>query len=172
MSEVDQPLAALPIPPIREMDLTAHGVYQHFVSSGRRGQLVNYLLSLDRMDRWAVDHNEMTSPEAFAIQLLLKDLGAFVEEAAALLHLVPQEFATVLAHLTTTRCMYVIRYVSQHNPEFLDTLGQLIANDRGAHPDLSVILRRFQAFSKGRLLGEIFSGKRLERIVSIMGSYR
>lgn len=172
MAETDQPsLADVPIPQIDELDLTAHGVFQHFVASGRRGQLLTFLLALDRLDKWAVDFNEMTSPQAFDIQLYLQDLSRFVAASSEVLHRVPREFAEVLAHLTTTRCMYLIRYVSQNNPDFLDGLAFLIESDGGADPNLVAIRRRFEAFSKARLLGEIFSGKRLHRIVSIMGSY-
>ncbi len=113
----------------------------------------------------------MTSPQAFDIQLYLQDLSRFVAASSEVLHRVPREFAEVLAHLTTTRCMYLIRYVSQNNPDFLDGLAFLIESDGGSDPNLVAIRRRFEAFSKARLLGEIFSGKRLHRIVSIMGSY-
>lgn len=172
MADSHESLAELPIPPIDDLDLTAHGVFQHFVANGRRGQLLTFVLALDRLDRWAVDYNEMTSPKKFDIQLYLQDLGDFVQASAAVLHRVPREFAEVLAHLTTTRCMYLIRFVSQHNKQFLDTLAFLIETEGGRSPSLSAIRRRFEAFSKARLLGEIFSGKRLNRIVSIMGSYR
>lgn len=172
MSEGEQQsLADVAIPQIGELDLTAHGVFQHFVSSGRRGQLLTFLLALDRLDKWAVDFNEMTSPQAFDIQLYLQDLGRFVAASAVVLHRVPREFAEVLAHLTTTRCMYLIRYVAQNNPQFLDSLAMLIEAGGATEPNLVAIRRRFEAFSKARLLGEIFSGKRLHRIVSIMGSY-
>jgi hypothetical protein len=165
-------LANVPIPQIDKLDLTAHGVFQHFAGSGRRGQLLTFLLALDRLDKWAVDFNEMTSPNAFDIQLYMQDLSKFVLSSSLVLHRVSREFSEVLAHLTTTRCMYVIRYVSQTNPRFLDALALLIESDEGVDPNLIAIRRRFEAFSKARLLGEIFSGRRLHRIASIMGSYR
>jgi hypothetical protein len=168
----DQHFANMPIPTIDELDLTAHGVFGHFVTSGRRGQLLAFLLALDRLDSWAVDFNELTSPQVFDIQLYLQDLKQFVESSSQVLHKVPREFAEVLAHLTTTRCMYLIRYVSQTNPQFLDSLAYLIESEDGDNQNLAAIRRRFEAFSKARLLGEIFSGKRLHHIVSIMGSYQ
>lgn len=173
MGAMTEPLGAIPIPKIApdEFDLTAHGVFQHFVSSGRRGQLLTFLLALDRLDRWAVDFEEHSSPQAFEVQLYLNDLGEFVKASASVLHRVPREFGELLAHLTTTRCMYLIRYVGQHNPKFLDELASLLDGDVGANSDLAAIKRRFEAFSRARLLGEIFSGQRLSRIISIMGSY-
>lgn len=168
---VESTLADAQIPQIDELDLTAHGVFQHFASSGRRGQLLTFLLALDRLDKWAVDYSEMTSPHAFDIQLFLQDLGGFIAATSGALHRYPREFAEVLARLTTTRCMYVIRYVAQRNPQFLDNLAGLIELESEGNPNLIAIRRRFEAFSKARLLGEIFSGKRLNRIVSIMGSY-
>jgi len=167
--ESGQELADLPIPPISELDLTATGVFQHFVASGRRGQVLTFLMALDRLDSWAVDYHETNSPRVFDIQAYLLDLQTFVEASATVLHRVPREFVGVLAHLTTTRCMYLIRYVAQHNPAFLDHLAYLMEGEVDA--DLAAIRRRFEAFSKARVLGEMFSGKRLHRIVSIMGAY-
>lgn len=173
MSDTHPPsmLSTLPIPPIESLDLTAVGVLRHFADSGRRAQLVNYLVALDRADQWAVDFNEMSSPDSMQVQLFLQDLSRFVESSADVLHRVPLPVAELLSHLTTTRCMYLIRYISQSNPDFLDNLAFLIESNSAGNADLAAIRRRFEAFSKGRLLGEIFSGKRLERIVSIMGSY-
>lgn len=165
-------VADIEIPPITSPDLTAQEVFQHFVASQKRAQLLTFLLALDRFDKWAVDFNEMTSPQVFDIQLYLQELASFVESSAKVLHRVPREFTEVLAHLTTTRCIYLIRYVAQKNPEFLDQLTYLIELDDGGDPNVAAIRRRFEAFSKARLLGEIFSGQRLSRIVSIMGSYK
>jgi len=102
----------------------------------------------------------------------LQELATFVERSALALHRVPKEFVELLAHLTTTRCIYLIRYIAQKNPEFLDELTYLIEQDDGMNPDVSAIRRRIVAFSNARMLGEIFSGKRLERIVEIMRSYK
>jgi hypothetical protein len=168
VDEEQASLGNVPIPQIEKLDLTAHGVFQHFAGSGR----LTFLLALDRLDKWAVDFDEMTSPDAFDIQLYMQDLSRFVLSSSMVLHRVSREFSEVLAHLTTTRCMYVIRYVSQNNPRFLDALALLIESDDRSDPNLIAIRRRFEAFSKARLLGEIFSGRRLHRIASIMGSYK
>lgn len=166
---IDETLAGSEIPPITHLDLTAHAVFQHFVSSGKRGQLLAFLLALDRYDKWTVDFQESTSPQVFDIQHYLQELSLFVADSASVLHRVPRELAEVLAHLTTTRCMYLIRYIGQHNPEFLDSLATLL-EQHGEDAHVAAIRRRFEAFSKARMLGEIFSGKRLSRIVTIMGN--
>jgi hypothetical protein len=167
---IEESLADSEIPIIAHVDLTAHEVFQHFVSSGKRGQLLAFLLALDRYDTWAVDFQESTSPQVFDIQQYLQELSDFVGGSVTVLHRVPAELAEVLAHLTTTRCMYLIRFIGQRNPEFLDALARLLEQDGGANPNISAIRRRFQAFSNGNLLGEMFSGARLRRIVAIMGS--
>ena len=100
MEETDlSPLAGVPVPQINELDLTAHGVFQHFVASGRRAQLLTFLLALDRMDKWAVDFDEMSSPNTFDIQLYLEALMQFVAASSEVLPRVPREFADLLANV-------------------------------------------------------------------------
>ena len=43
-------VADIEIPPITSPDLTAQEVFQHFVSSQKRAQLLTFLLALDRFD--------------------------------------------------------------------------------------------------------------------------
>lgn len=164
-------LRGVEIPEIGTLDLTSHGVLGHFAKSTRNVQLLTFLLALDRVDRWAVDYNEDQSPKAFEIQLFMQDLQRFVESSLPVLHRVPGEFSDILAHLTTTRCMYLIRFVGQRNEEFLEKLGFLLEEGAEASPNIAAVRRRLEAFSKAKLLGEIFSGKRLTRITQIMGSY-
>lgn len=163
--------ASLEVPAISSLDLTQHSVLAHFAKTTKNVQLLNFLLALDRVDRWAVDFNESESPQVFDIQLYMQELQRFVEASLPVLHRVPKEFAEVLSHLTTTRCMYLLRYVSQHNEAFLESFGGLLEAQASNSADIAAVKRRLEAFSKARLLGEIFSGKRLNRIVQIMGSY-
>jgi len=163
-------LKSVSIPEIDKLDLTLRSVLEHFVKSTRDMKLFNFLLSMDRVDKWVIDYNELESLKAHEIQLFLQDLQHFIEASLPVLHRVPREFADILSYLTTSRCMYLIRFVGQHNEEFLDQLGFLLEEDRQS-PNIAVIRRRLEAFSKAKLLGEIFSGKRLNRILQIMGSY-
>lgn len=164
-------LRGIEIPEIGTLDLTSHGVLGHFAKSTRNVQLLTFLLALDRVDKWAVDYNEDQSSKAFEIQLFMQDLQRFVEASLPVLHRVPEEFSEILAHLTTTRCMYLIRFVGQRNEEFLEKLGFLLEEGAESSPNIAAVRRRLEAFSKAKLLGEIFSGKRLTRITKIMGSY-
>jgi|GEM_PF-1439481 len=159
------------IPEIETLDLRSHSVLAHFAKSTRNVQLLNFLLALDRVDKWALDYNESESPKALEIQLFVQDLQRFVEASLPVLHRVPREFADILCHLTTTRCMYLIRFVGQHNEEFLGRLNFLLEEEAGQSPNVAAVRRRLEAFSKAKLLGKIFSGKRLTRILQIMGSY-
>ncbi|MEX5623568.1 type IV secretion protein IcmW, partial [Pseudomonas syringae] len=76
-------------PPIDQLDLTAHGVLGHFAKSSRNAQLVSFLMSMDRLDRWAVDFDEDAPAHQFEIQLLMQEVQAFVEAYALVLHQVP-----------------------------------------------------------------------------------
>lgn len=69
-------------PAIEQLDLTAHGVLGHFAKSSRNAALVKFLISMDRLDRWAVDFDEDASGQQFEIQLLVQELQAFIEAYA------------------------------------------------------------------------------------------
>lgn len=152
------------------IDLSMQSVLRHFMKASPSGQLLNFVLALDRQDRWAVDYNEMQGAMPVRVQELVLDLQTLLEENVAVMHRVPSELASVLSHLTTSRCVYVLRYLSQHNPTFLDQFFSLVEKSE-RNPSTTTIRRRFEAFVRASLLGEIFSGQRLERIARIMGSY-
>ncbi|WP_460199040.1 type IV secretion protein IcmW (plasmid) [Xanthomonas campestris pv. passiflorae] len=155
---------------LEPIDLTEHAVLGHFARTTRNVQLLNFLMALDRVDRWAVDYADAEKAEDFEVQVFLQDLKQVVESSVAVLHRVPRELTDILAHLTTTRCMYLIRYISLRNPQFPEQLGVLLEGT-DTTPNVITVRRRLEAFSRARLLGEIFSGARLNRIVQIMGSY-
>ncbi|MBH3383309.1 type IV secretion protein IcmW [Pseudomonas juntendi] len=158
-------------PAIEQLDLTAHGVLGHFAKSSRNAALVKFLISMDRLDRWAVDFDEDASGQQFEIQLLVQELQAFIEAYAGVLHHVPQRFAELLAQLTSSRCMYLVRYVAQHNDAFTGALTPLLAGDLAQPADFTAFRRRLDAFSKAHLLSEIFCAERLREISQIMESY-
>ncbi|MBC3479041.1 hypothetical protein D3C76_431440 [compost metagenome] len=159
------------VPPIDQLDLTAHGVLGHFAASSRNVQLLNFLMAMDRVDRWAVDFDEDAPGQQFEIQLLMQEIQTFVEAYARVLHRLPQPFAELLAHLTSSRCMYLVRYVAQRNEAFTGALAALLGSDSAQSMDLAAFRRRLDAFSKTHLLSEIFCGERLREISQIMGSY-
>lgn len=167
----DIKLTGAEIPKIEALDLRAHSVLAHFAKSSRNVQLLNFLMALDRVDKWAVDFQADESEGDFDVQLLMQEVERFVEASAPVLHRVPREFTDLLAHLTTSRCMYLVRFVGQRNDAFVESLGFLLESDSGESPNIAAVRRRFEAFSRARLLGEIFSGPRLREINQIMGSY-
>ncbi|MDB6011082.1 MAG: hypothetical protein JWL65_3332 [Gammaproteobacteria bacterium] len=153
------------------LDLRAQTVYESFVTAADGGRLLTFLLALDRLDRWTVDFGEGDTRDVFDVQLFLLELGALVECSSEVLHRMPRELSEVLAHLTTTRCLYLVRELSRRNPLFLDSLTTLLSAPN-ADTNLSAIKRRFEAFDRAQLLGEIFSEERLQRILTVMRSYR
>lgn len=157
--------------PIAELDLTRYGVLGQFARSTRNPRLMQFLLALDRVDRWAVDFDEEHSERVFDVRAFVHDLQSFVDASVPVLHRVPREFADILAHVTTTRCIYLLRFVGERNNQFVDALARLLEADGAQSANIAAVRRRLEAFSKARLLGEIFSGRRLTRIMQIMGSY-
>lgn len=158
-------------PPIDQLDLTAHGVLGHFAKSSHNARLVHFLTTMDRLDRWAVDFDEDAPAHQFEIQLLMQEVQAFVEAYARVLHQVPQPFAELMAHLTSSRCMYLVRYVAQRNEAFTGAIAPLLAGDLSQPAELTAFRGRLEAFSKAHLLSEIFSAERLREISQIMESY-
>lgn len=158
------------LPTIESLDLTSNGVLKYFAQSTHNVQLLNFLLSLDQIDSWAFDHqSKMLSPQTFDIKIILQELESLIKDNVNALHHVPQELSEILSHLTTTRCLYLLSFISQQNPKFID-LFSLLLEDKQSR-EISTIRQRLEAFSKAKLLGEIFSTHRLNRIAKIMGSY-
>jgi hypothetical protein len=117
-----------------------------------------------------VDFEESTSAQPFQLQRFLSELEQLMLTSSNALHRVPAEFAEVLAHLTTTRCLYVMRYLSQRSPPFWDALGERLHAESAVNANLAVVRRRLEALARARLLAEVFSPERLQRIATLMGS--
>lgn len=160
--------AELPACAIREADLSAHGVMQHFAASSRRARLLGFLAAMDQQDQWA---NDYAVPLPFDLQRYLQALIASVQAAPGAAHGAPAAWAGLLAQLTSSRSLYLVRYIAERDEKFLDSLGVLLETAGSDAPHLAVLRQRFDAFSKAQLLGEIFSTQRLQRIASIMGTY-
>lgn len=160
--------AELPACAIREPDLSAHGLLQHFAASSRRARLLGFLAAMDQQDHWATDY---AVPLPFDLQRYLQALTVAVQAAPALPHHAAAAWGDLLAQLTSSRSLYLVRYIAERDEKFLDSLGRLLETAASDAPHLAVLRQRFDAFSKAQLLGEIFSTQRLQRIASIMGTY-
>lgn len=161
------------IPARGELDLTSHGILTHFAKSTRNVRLLNFMMALDRVDTWAVDYDaeNQTAAQAIEVSALMDNLRELIENSVPVLHRVPAELAEVLAHITTSRCMYLIRFVGHHNAAFMEAFGELLEQESGKSPSIHALRRRLEAFSKAKLLSDIFARNRIERIMKIMGSY-
>lgn len=158
-------------PAIDQLDLTTKGVLGHFAQEPCSSELMGLLMSMDKLDNWAVDQDQYGGPDQFDLQLLMQEILAFVETYSSALHYEPQLFAELLAHLTSTRCTYLYRYVAQHNVAFCQALPPLLAGGAQQPMELRVLQQRLEAFGKARLLSEIFSSERLREISQIMENY-
>jgi hypothetical protein len=152
--------------------LESHAVLSSFAKSTRSPMLMNFILSLDRVDRWAVDYDEFNADNRIEIQEVLRAMEDLVQNSVTVLHRVPRQLSEILAYFTTSRCIHLIRHISEKNPEFME---QFTLHLDDLSPDDSVALiavkRRLEALSKAKVLGDLFSGKRLERITAIMRTY-
>lgn len=160
------------MPSIEAINLTSHGVLSYFAQNSRNVALLNFLLALDRYDRWTVDFDENQSSRSLEIQLYIQSLQEFVERHVHVLHRTPEAFIDILSQVTTSRCMYLIQYAAERNAHFFECLISAIEVQSNVSSNAAIVKRRLEAFRGAQLLGEIFSEKRLKRITSIMESYQ
>jgi hypothetical protein len=160
-------------PAIKELDLSLHSVMKHFAQS-KNERLVNFLVSLDQIDTWAVDRNEdiCTTQVRNNIAHFLALITLLLNNHGKKLYLFPGEFSTIMSHLTTSRCLYLLRYLEQTDPKFFSSLANLLADRDNQSEDLACIAKRIDAFTRASLLSEIFSAGRLQEIALIMKNYR
>lgn len=162
--------------PVEAMDLTEFGVLGHFIRRSGSPKLVQYLSSLDGQDAWAVDYClSVPTTDAsvqFEVKAFLQQLEQAVATHAGDFHRATEAVADLLARLTTARAVYVLRFIAEKNEAFSVDLGKLLSSERVSESvGLSVLNRRLHALSHAQLLAEIFSSKRLNHIMQIMGSY-
>lgn len=161
---------------ITELDLDSQSVLAHFVQGGGDdiARTLNFLLGLDSVDRWAVDFGEHKRVDADAIHLrsFIGKLERVMRENAPVLDHLVDPLVSLLAGLTTSRCMMILRYLAQKNDRFIDRLAQTLEASGKDDLLVSTVRRRLIAFERAEMLGRIFSGVRLLRIMQIMGSYR
>ncbi len=160
----------------RALDLSEFGVLGHFVRHDGSPTLVQYLSSLDGQDAWAVDYGlglaSTDSKGQFEVKDFLLKLERAVTEHAMDFHRATEPVADLLAQLTTARSMYILRFIAEQNEAFATRLAKLLASERmSVSVGLSVLDRRLRALGHAQLLSEIFSAKRLNHIMQIMGSY-
>lgn len=162
--------------PIEAMDLSEFGVLGHFLQRSESPKLVQYLSSLDGQDAWAVDYclglPGADQGEQFEVRAFLNQLEAAVTAHHQDFHRATEAVAVLMARLTTARSVYVLRFIAENNAAFAERLGKLLSGERvNDSVALSVLNRRLQALGHAQLLAEIFSAKRLNHIMQIMGSY-
>lgn len=161
---------------IEDLELDSQSVLAHFVAGGGAdaARTLNFLLGLDSVDRWAVDFGEYNRVDSDAMRLrgFIGDLERVIRENAPVLDRLVGQFVQLLAGLTTSRCMVILRYVSQRNEHFIDRLASTLEAAGDDDLMVSTVRRRLEAFERAQMLGRIFSGARLLRIMQIMGSYR
>ena len=161
---------------IEELDLDSHSVLGHFAAGGGADAVrtLNFLLELDGVDRWAVDYSEHSRVDAEAIRLraFIGNLERVVREHAAVLDHQVGPLVYLLGGITTSRCMLILRYLTQKNDRFVEQLARTLEVTESEDVMVLTVRRRLVAFERAQMLGRIFSGARLLRIMQIMGSYR
>ncbi|WP_323025781.1 hypothetical protein [Castellaniella sp.] len=161
---------------IDELDLDSRSVLAHFVedSGDDAARTLSFLLGLDSVDHWAVDFGEASrvDQDAMLLRSFIGELERVVRANAVVLDQLAEPFVQLLAGLTTSRCMIILRYVTQKNERFIDQLASTLEGRAQDDVMVSTVRRRLEAFERAQILGRIFSGARLSRIMQIMGSYR
>ena len=132
-------------------------------------QIIQFVLSLDEIDHWALDHDSLGQRSNHDSQLLLNHIENLVSKYAEVFDQTPSDVIRLLAHLTTSRCVYLLNHMAARNDHLMtaiDSVGPELDEDFGI--DWMTLQRRRQALSRALLLEDVFSSNRLGEIVSIL----
>lgn len=160
-----KPLAAF------DLDLTGDGVLRHFLESTGSVRLSHFMLSLDRVDEWALDFSRGEAGEAMEIKVLLHELSEIVKENAPAMHLgeLPEQLSALLAHMTSSRSICVLQYIAARNPDFLVALVRIVMSSDSVN--VMTIRKRLEAVTRAQLLSKIFSPERTREVLQILKGY-
>lgn len=155
-----------------KIDITSSGVMGYFAKTTRSASMLNYILAMNNADRWAVDRDDNDLPNLLELQFIAKQLEEALSQNMPVIHEALNELVDVLAYLTSGRCLYIAQHIDKHNPKFMDKVIENLNNGENLTDGYAVIKRRLKAFMRAKILGEIFSAKRIVYINTIMGSYK
>lgn len=153
-----------------DIDLRRQSVSLHFSALLGSKAGLNYLAGMDAVDSWAFDHEHTEDAHAADVAWTLARLGSAIQQNIEVLDHAPGELVRVLAHLTTSRSVYVTDYITRHNPQALAAM-QLAGEDFENDPVLLeklVMQRRLVALERAGVLARVFSRERLGEIERIM----
>ena len=143
-----------------EFNLTITGVLRFYQNIIKNQDMLDFLMKMDKQDKWTVDYSE--SVESMAeIRVFYSEFESLVKSYSDFFHhdQVLDSFLWLLAHLKSARCLYVLKYVVDSNPQFLSYFNQYQET-----PEKITIEKRLQAFHRANLLSRIFSNVRLQEI--------
>lgn len=160
--------SSIKYPEISDFSLTPNAILRFYYEIAERQEMLDFIMKLDHQDTWAIDYMEDSAKNISEIRVFHADLERLVIDYLPMLHKVPEEVIWVLAHLKSARCMYILKYVTDKNPEFLEVLENLAADE--TNPNLLTIKKRLSAFHKANLLSRIFAKVRLIRLVNLTGN--
>lgn len=168
---LSQAASSVPVDMAR-LNFQQQSVFRFFASLGHPLPLLSLLEQMDGVDEWALDFNLNDRPDRLAIGVILDQFEFIVNRHVGRLHAGMPHMLAMLSHLTTSRCIYLLHFVSQKNPEFMTAFLDAIENERASNLDADALYKRLNSFFRSALLSRIFSGERLKRITKILGSHR
>lgn len=145
--------------------LRREDVLRHFAAP-LSPQFLGFLARMDQVDNWTFDYGELTQQEIVLVNEFITSFERAVSEHGARLHEVMNKLIHVLGRVTTSRCMYVVQYLTQSNTRFFETFVRYLDSLDSA--EAVTVRDRLRAFYRSRLLAEVFSGARLRLIASIL----
>lgn len=152
------------------LDLDRQVIYEELAHLSQGSALFRFLLSLDQVDHWAIDHDDKADEEALVAYL--KEVEDVFSSYYPVLHQFSEDLSGVLSHLTTTRCIYLLRYLAARNETFMPWFSMMLLRDFENSADVAAIVKRLEALDRAALLSEIFSRDRLQSILRILRGTR
>lgn len=153
-----------------DLNLGRPEVLRYFSSiAGNRAGVLGFIQNMDRVDRWAVDHQEFDCPGSASIAFLLSRVQTVISKNVSVIDQAPRELLGVLAHLTTSRCIFLFHYITHHNAKVLPAIVSVEPQlDDAGRIDLLTLQRRIVVLERAQILDNIFSRKRLAEVSAIM----
>lgn len=151
-----------------QFSLTKKGVADFYSQRLSSLTMTNFVARMDAVDSWTFDFDELNQPDATTINDFINNLEGLVLLHAEHLHVKLVELTSVLSRLTSSRCIYILHYLSIQNERFLPLFIDHIDRTQNESVESLSVIKRLIAFYRAELIGEIFSKKRIGLVLSVL----
>lgn len=153
------------------IDTSVAGVVRFFLSMTDDKRAIDYLLAMDAQDEWVVDREE-TAHRDPVVQSALHLLTDVTQHTVHFTLDMTVQFLALLGALTTSRSIYIYRWVCQKNPHFVVMVERCLLEYRNTTDANAVLvntmMRRIIVLNTAVLSLKIYTEERMNNIIKIL----